>query len=325
MEDGQHPTRTALVTGASGVLGYWLVRALLDRGTAVVLLRRDPPRPSAVRLDGLDARCTVVPGDVLDAAVLDRGVGGHGVDTVFHLAAQSLVGGAGDTPVPTLETNVRGTWLLLDACRRHAVSRVLVASSARVYGTARTSPDEDAPLDAPGLYEASKAAADLVARAFAVSHGVPVAVARLTNVYGGGDLQPSRLVPGVIAAALAGRAPVIHSDGSPERDYLHGEDAAAALLALAAAVGAEPALGGAAFNVAAGRTTSVLEMTERVLAACGATVTADVRGATGPPDRRGADATRLRARTGWAPRVDLDDGLRRTVEWYRARPETLAP
>lgn len=326
---------TAFVTGAGGLLGYWLVQALLDRGVTVVVLEREGEvgsdgRPrSALQLDGLHERCVTLTADLLDDAPITRALDEHRVDTVFHLAAQPIVGAAERSPVPTFETNVRGTWLLLEAARTQGVDRVLVASTDRAYGPPRQLPyTEDMLLDARHPYEVSKAAADLIARSYFHSYGLPVAVTRFSNVYGGGDLNRSRLVPELVAAVLAGRPPVIRSDGTPERDYLFAQDAAAAYLAIADALEAGPAGGahGEAFNAGGGDVRSVLEVTDLLIRACGADVTADIRGTPSPDgvtDRQFADSGKLRELTGWAPRVTLENGLRQTVQWYRDRPDVL--
>lgn len=325
------PMQTALVTGAQGMLGYWLVQALLERSCDVVVLERDENARTALRIDGLHHRCTCVRGDLLDAPLLTRAIAEHEVDTVFHLAAQPIAGTAMRSPVSTFETNVRGTWLLLEACRARGVARTVVASTDRAYGPPRTLPyTEDMLLDARYPYEVSKAAADLIARSYFHTFGLPVAVTRFSNVYGGGDLNRSRLVPELTAAVLAGRAPVIRSDGTPERDYLYAADAAAAYLAIADALGRGPSGGahGEAFNAGGGEVRSVREVTDLLIEVAGADVVADIRGAgvpRGEVDRQFADCTKLRDLTGWAPQVLLRDGLRRTVEWYRAHPEALAP
>ncbi|MCW3017166.1 MAG: NAD-dependent epimerase/dehydratase [Solirubrobacterales bacterium] len=325
------PMQTAFVTGSGGLLGYWLVQALLERSVRVVVLERTENARSALRIDGLAQRCTTVKGDLLDAPLLDRAIAEHEVDTVFHLAAQPIVGAAVRSPVSTFETNVRGTWLLLESARTCGVSRVVVASTDRVYGRPETLPyTEDMPLDARQPYEVSKAAADLVARSSFHTYGLPVAVTRFSNVYGGGDLNHSRLVPELTAAALAGRAPVIRSDGSPERDYLYAQDAAAAYLAIADALacGVDGGAHGEAFNAGGGAVYSVRQVTDMLIRVAGADVAAEYRGAGAPAgevDRRVADSSKLRALTGWAPQVQLEEGLRRTVDWYRERPGALAP
>jgi CDP-glucose 4,6-dehydratase len=315
----------AFVTGAYGLLGTWLVRALLERGDAVTVLRRDEPAASALELEGLDARCDVVTGDLGDADLMERTLSDYEVDSVFHLAAQTLVGTARRSPVATFEVNIRGTWVLLDACRRLEVGRVVVAASDKAYGAHDELPyREDFALQPRFPYDVSKAATDLIARSYFHTYGLPVAVTRFANLYGGGDLNFSRLVPEAAAAAIQGRRPVIRSDGAPERDFLYVADAARAYLAIADAL--ESGAAGEAFNAGGGRPHSVLEVVELVCRAAGTEVEPDIRGAGTPPgeiDRQYVDATKLRELTGWAPEVELADGLERTVRWYRDHPELL--
>ena len=317
---------SVFVTGGYGLLGTWLVRALLERRDRVVVLRRDDPSASALRLDGLEERCEVVPGDVGDAAALERALGDYEVDTVFHLAAQTLVGTANRSPVPTFETNIRGTWVLLEACRRMEVGRVVVAASDKAYGDHDQLPyREDFALQPRFPYDVSKAATDLIARSYFHTYGLPVAVTRFANLYGGGDLNFSRLVPEAVAAALQGRRPVIRSDGTPERDFLYVQDAAAAYLAIAGALDGGGAVG-EAFNAGAGEPRSVLEVVQLVCAAAGTAVEPDIRGQgvpAGEIDRQFVDPRKLRELTGWEPKVSLEEGLRRTLEWYRAHPDVL--
>jgi CDP-glucose 4,6-dehydratase len=312
--------KSAFVTGAYGLLGSWLCHALLEGGARVAVLQRDVAAVSALALDGTEARCTVVRGDVRDVELIERILGEEEVDTVFHLAAQTLVGTARQSPLSTWETNVRGTWMVLEACRRHGVGRVVVASSDKAYGAHDELPYREGHALEPRFpYEVSKACADLVARSYWHSYGLPVAVTRCANLYGGGDLNRSRLVPEAVVAALSGRAPVLRSDGSPERDFLYVEDAVAAYLALARALDGDGARG-EAFNAGAGRSWPVRDVVQAVWRAAGIDLPPDVHG-TGTPageiDRQWVDASRLRALTGWEPRVGLDDGLARTVAWYR--------
>ncbi|CAB4938275.1 unannotated protein [freshwater metagenome] len=327
--------RNVFVTGAYGMLGGWLVRALLDRGAHVVVLRRDQIRASLLDLDGLEASCAVVHGDLLDPGLLDRVIGEHEIDTVLHLAAQTIVGTANRSAVPTFETNVRGTWLLMDACRQHDVRRVVVAASVQAYGGHGALPyREDLALRPRFPYDVSKAATDLIARSYWHTYGVPVAVTRLANVYGGGDLNRSRLLPEAIAAVLRGRAPAIRSDGSPERDFLYVEDAADAYLAICDALdadegrrpGDEVVARGEAFNAGGGLPHSVRSVIDAVVRVSGVDLEPDVRG-TGTPsheiDRQAVDASKLAARTGWAPRVGLDEGIARTIAWYREHPGAI--
>jgi CDP-glucose 4,6-dehydratase len=324
--------RSVFVTGAYGMLGSWLVKALLERGDRVTVLQRDRVTASALTLEGTEDRCTVVRGDLGDPLLMDRTIGEEEVDTVFHLAAQTIVGTALRSPVPTFESNIRGTWTLLDACRRHGVARTVVASSDKAYGDHEDLPyREDHALQPRFPYDVSKACTDLIARSYWHTYGLPVAVTRFANIYGGGDLNGSRLIPEAVAAALAGRAPVIRSDGSPERDFLYVEDAVAAYLAIAYALDEDgPAAGGArgeAFNAGGDAPHAVREVVELVCRVAGTDVEPDVRGAgtpTGEIDRQWVDSSKLRALTGWRPQVDLEEGLGRTVAWYRAHPEALS-
>jgi CDP-glucose 4,6-dehydratase len=318
--------RSAFVTGAHGLLGAWLVKALLERDVAVAVLRRDEPAQSALALEGTEARVDVVPGDVTDAAVVERALAEYEVDTVFHLAAQTLVGTARRSPVATFDTNVRGTWTVLEAARGVGVERVVVASSDKAYGPSDELPyREDSPLRARYPYDASKAAADLIARSYFHTYGLAVAVTRFANLYGGGDLNFSRLVPETVAAAIQGRAPVIRSDGKMERDFLYVEDAVAAYLAIADALERSPdRAAGEPFNAGGGTPIAVLDVVRAVCAAAGVELEPLVLAeAKSEIPRQYVDATKLRELTGWEPRVDLDDGLRRTVDWYRAHPEVL--
>jgi CDP-glucose 4,6-dehydratase len=319
--------RSVFVTGAYGLLGTWLVRALLDGRARVTVLKRDETAISALELDGLEGRCAVVHGDCLDASVVDRAIGEYEVDTVFHLAAQTIVGTAGRAPLSTFETNVRGTWIVLEACRSQDVARVIVASSDKAYGDHEELPYREDFALRPRFPYASKAAADLIARSYWHSFGLPVAVTRFANLYGGGDLNASRLIPEAVSAVIEGRAPIIRSDGSPERDFLYVEDAVAAYLSIAEALDRGEGRG-EAFNAGGGRPHAVREVVELICRVAGSDVEPDIRGTgtpTGEIDRQYVDAGRLRELTGWEPGVDLEEGLRRTVDWYRTHPEALVP
>ena len=225
--------RTALVTGAYGLLGAWLTRALLREGVRVVTIRRDDAQNSALTLLGLTGEVDTVHGDIVTDGLVERAIGEYDVDTVFHLAAQTQVGTAHRSPLSTFEANIRGTWLLLEACRTHGCAAVVVASSDKAYGRQEQLPYTEAQALTPTFpYDVSKAAADLLTRSYFHTYGLPAAVTRFANLYGGGDTNRQRLIPETIAAVLEGRAPVIRSDGSPERDFLYVEDAAEAYLAV---------------------------------------------------------------------------------------------
>ena len=319
----------SLVSGAHGFVGSHLARALLEHGEAVRVLDRPEPRLADVggeRLSGLDlleirGEVELVEADLRDAEAVMAAI--EGSDAVFHLAAQTIVGVARESPLETFEVNVRGAWNVFEACRAHGVERVVFASSDKAYGSSPELPyREDFPLRGAFPYDASKVAADTIARSYAIAYGLPLAVTRFANVYGGGDLNFSRLVPETVVALLDGRSPVIRSDGSPERDFLHVDDAVAAYLAIAGALG-DGAVG-EAFNAGGERPHSVREVVGLIVAAAGAGIEPDFRGAgnlDGEIDRQYVDSSKLRELTGWRPEVELGDGLRRTLEWYREHPQ----
>jgi CDP-glucose 4,6-dehydratase len=313
---------SVLVTGAYGLLGSWLVRALLDAGAAVTVLQRDDPTLSALSLLDLERRTDVVHGDICTDGLVARALAEYEIDSVFHLAAQTIVPTANRSPLSTFETNIRGTWQVLEACRLHGVQRVIVASSDKAYGTHAELPyREDFALTPVFPYDVSKAATDLLARSYWHTWRLPVAVTRFANLFGGGDFNRSRLVPEAVRAALAGRAPVVRSDGTPERDFLYVEDAVAAYLAIWDALGRADGAAGEAFNAGGGRPHRVLDVVRLICDLAGTGVEPDVRGAgtpTGEIDRQWVDYGKLHALTGWEPSVALEEGLRRTIEWYRA-------
>jgi CDP-glucose 4,6-dehydratase len=313
-----------LVTGAHGLLGAWLVKALLEGGATVVTVRRDEPVRSTLEMLELDRQVDTVNGDICAEGLIERTLNEYDVDSVFHLAAQTQVGTANRSPVSTFETNIRGTWLLLEACRAHDIERVIVASSDKAYGHQTELPyRETQPLAAVYPYDVSKAACDMLARSYWHTFSLPVAVTRFANLYGGGDTNQARLIPEAVCAALAGRRPVVRSDGSPERDFLYVEDAVAAYLAIWGALGSAGA-GGEAFNAGGGQPHRVGDVVAQICQLAGTDVEPDIRGQGTPPneiDRQWVDARKLTQLTGWQPRVPLGEGLRRTLEWYRDHPE----
>jgi len=319
--------RTVLVTGAQGFVGSWLTERLLDAGATVVALRRDFEPDSRFATDGIEARCVIAQADLLDYEDILRVLNEHSVGAVFHLAAQTIVSTANRSPLSTFETNVRGTWLLLEACRTvgvvgDAVASVVVASSDKAYGDHEQLPyREDFALQPRYPYDASKACADLIARSYAHTYELPVAVTRLANVYGGGDVNWSRIVPGTARSLVAGERPVIRSDGSPERDYVHVDDAVDAYLAVAASL-QRPELRGRAWNAGSGTAISAREVVDRLIGVSGHEIEPDVQGAGNPHGeihRQFLDSTAIRDELGWQPRRGLDDGLAATWKWYERR------
>jgi CDP-glucose 4,6-dehydratase len=319
--------RSVLVTGAYGLLGSWLVKGLLEHDAQVCVVRRDNPALTALQSMGLEPQVDVVDGDICSEGLVLRVLAEYGVDSVFHLAAQTIVPTANHSPLSTFETNIRGTWTLLEACRLHGPERVIVASSDKAYGSHQTLPyTEEFALQPEYPYDVSKAATDLLARSYWHTWRLPVSVTRFANLYGGGDWNPSRLVPEAVTAALAGRPPVVRSDGSPERDFLYVEDAVAAYLAIweALAGGPDSAAAGQAFNAGGGGPHRVGKVVELICRLAGTDVEPDVRGSgtpSGEIDRQWVEFSKLKRLTGWAPQVTLEEGLARTIEWYRAHPE----
>jgi CDP-glucose 4,6-dehydratase len=321
---------TVMVTGGRGFVGAWLAKALLERGESVVSFdrRRLAEKPSAIGMLGIEGELVQVEADLTDAEEVTRVLGEHRVETVFHLAAETIVGTVQASPTAGFESNVRGTWTVLEAARERGVERFVFASSDKAYGAHETLPyREDFNLQPTAPYEASKAAADLIARSYWHSYGLPVAVTRFANIYGGGDLNFSRLIPEAVSAAIQGRAPVLRSDGSPERDFLYVEDAAAAYLAIADNLDRDD-VRGEAFNAGGGSAHAVGEVVALISRLAGTGVEPDIRGEGNPEgeiDRQYVDPTKLRETLGWTPSVGLEDGLRRTIDWYRDHPEALPP
>jgi len=312
--------RPTLVTGATGLVGGWLVSRLLDLGADVVCLVRDwVPQSDLVRSRLID-RVKLVRGDVRDQAMLERVLGEYEIDTVMHLAAQTIVGIANRNPVSTFETNIGGTWSLLEACRHSpTVKQIVVASSDKAYGEPDKLPyDEETPLQGHHPYDVSKSCADLIAQAYAITYGLPVAITRCGNFYGGGDLNWNRIVPGTIRSVLRGQRPVIRSDGQYIRDYFYVEDGAATYTLLAEHLANNPDLRGQAFNFSNETKVTVLELVEQILVLMSSDLKPDVRNDTSYEIRHQfLSAAKARQLLNWRPLFTLDEGLRRTLAWYK--------
>jgi len=312
--------RPIFVTGATGLLGSWLVRQLLELGADVVCLVRDWVPQSELVRSRLIEQVKVVRGDVRNQALLERVLGEYEIDTVFHLAAQTIVGIANRNPISTFETNIRGTWVLLESCRRSpTVRQIVLASSDKAYGDQEQLPyDEQTPLQGRHPYDVSKSCADLIAQAYAITYDLPVTITRCGNLYGGGDLNWNRIVPGTIRSVLRGERPVIRSDGQYVRDYFYVEDAAAAYTLLAERLAENPSLRGHAFNFSNETPVTVLELTRRILALMGFDLEPDIRNeAINEIRQQYLSAEKARRVLGWKPLFTLDEGLKRTIEWYR--------
>jgi CDP-glucose 4,6-dehydratase len=315
-----------LVTGCTGLLGAWVVRGLLDRGAHVVGLIRDRPRGSELHRSGLEPRIDVVHGSVEDYFLLERTLAEYEIQTVFHLAAQTIVGVANRSPLSTFESNVKGTWCVLEAARRCGYRpRVLVASSDKAYGDQLQLPyTEDAPLLGRHPYDASKSCADILALTYHQTYDLPVCVTRCGNFYGGGDLNWNRIVPGTIRAALRGQRPVIRSDGTFIRDYFYVKDGAAAYLHLAECMARQPEVVGQAFNFSNEIQVTVLQLVSQILRLMHSSLEPEVRGeASNEIKHQYLSAAKARQMLGWSPRYTLDVALQETIAWYREYFQSL--
>jgi len=314
--------RRVLITGATGFVGAHLTARLIQEGAQVVCLQRDfvPNGP----LDLLDVRrsVTIVNGQVEDLALTQRAIGEYAVDTVFHLAAQTLVGAANRAPLSTFESNIRGTYSLLEACRNNEnVKRIVVASSDKAYGTHSALPyHENTPLEGLFPYDASKVCTDVLARCFANTYSLPVAVTRFANIYGPADLNLSRIIPGTIVSVLRNEPPLIRSDGTPLRDFVYVDDAVAGYLQLAQNISQ---VKGEAFNFGSGDPVRIIDLATRIIDLAGKRdhLSPKILSPTkiaGEIDAQYLSSEKVGTRLNWRPTIKLEEGLVRTIEWYRA-------
>ncbi|MBU0703097.1 MAG: GDP-mannose 4,6-dehydratase [Chloroflexi bacterium] len=312
--------RPVLVTGCTGFLGSWLTIALVEAGAAVVGLIRDEVPFSYLRRSGYQNRIAVVRGDVTDYELVERTLNEYEVDTLFHLAAQTIVPIANRSPISTFEANVKGTWTVLEAARRSpTVTRVAIASSDKAYGAHEKLPyTEDAPLLGCYPYDASKACAELVARTYAVTYGLPIAVTRCANLYGGGDLNWSRIFPGTVRSVIRGERPIVRSDGTMVRDYLYVRDAVNAYLTLAERLD-DPEVKGEPFNFGMDNPKPVLEIVQTIIAVSDYPDLEPVVLADAPNEIQAQylDSGKARRVLEWSPRYSLEEGLKETLAWYQ--------
>jgi CDP-glucose 4,6-dehydratase len=312
--------RPVLVTGATGLLGGWLSEALVDLGAQVVVLVRDRTPQCLLVRNGLLERTSVVTGSLEDFDVLRRTVAEYSIDTVFHLAAQTIVGTAKKDPMGALEANVRGTWNILEACRQAEVKQVLVASSDKAYGA---SPDlpyrESTPLQGRYPYDVSKSCADLISTMYAVTYALPVSIVRCANLFGGGDMNFSRMIPDLIRTTLRGRPFVIRSDGKFCRDFLYVKDAVEAYLCLAEALAANRAFAGEAFNFGLEQRTEILGLVRKILTAMDRPDLHPVilNNSSCEIREQYLNCDRAHRQLNWWPAYSLEDGLAETIAWYR--------
>jgi CDP-glucose 4,6-dehydratase len=313
--------QSVLITGATGFVGSRLVSALVAQGANVAILMRDHDPRSELFRSGNIGRVGVTEGELESIADVERAIAESGASMVFHLGAQTLVGVGLNAPLLTLESNVRGTYNLLEACRRQSqtVERVIVASSDKAYGQSDHAYIEGDPLRATSPYDVSKAAGDLIAQSYHATYGLRVGIVRCGNIYGGGDLNWSRIVPGTIRSFLKREAPEIRSDGTYVRDYIYVDDVVDAYLDIAEALD-RPEVAGEAFNFASGAQVSVLDMVKTIAKLMGGQLPEPrvLNTATNEIKEQRLSTDKAKRVLGWRPRVSLDDGLRSTIEWYRA-------
>ena len=318
--NGFWQSRRVFVTGATGIVGAWLVKDLLAQGAYVVALVRDADPQSELYRSGDIQRISVVNGALEDFWTLERAINEHEADAVFHLGAQTIVGTAHRFPLPTFEANIRGTYNLLEACRPHKdmVHQVVIASSDKAYGEQPNLPyTEDVPLTGRHPYEVSKSCADLIAQAYYHTYGLLVAIARCGNVYGGGDLNWSRIVPGTVRSFLRGERPIIRSDGTYVRDYIYVKDVVRAYMRLGECLD-NSRVYGEAFNFSTESPMSVLELVAVIQGLMGCEhIEPDIQNcAEGEIQIQYLSAAKARTILGWQPDYSLEAGLRETIEWY---------
>jgi CDP-glucose 4,6-dehydratase len=312
--------RPTFVTGATGLVGGWLVRALVHQRADVVCLVRDDVPDAELFRSGLIGKVRIVRGDMCEPSLLERVLGEYEIDTVIHLAAQTIVGIANRNPLSTFESNIRGTWLLLEACRRSPkVKQIVLASSDKAYGEHADLPyAESPPLQGRHPYDVSKSCADLIAQSYAQTFQLPVIITRCGNFYGGGDLNWNRIIPGTIRSLARGQRPVIRSDGLFVRDYFYVEDGAAAYMLLAEQLAANPNLRGEAFNFSLEIQITVVDLVSFISKLMQSPLEPEILNNVSHEIRRQyLCAAKARQTLNWQPRFSLEEGLRRTIGWYQ--------
>lgn len=319
--------RTAFVTGATGFVGSHIARALVEKGARVVCLQRDNVSANSLDIFNLSSHVTVINGALEDFSLMQRVMNEYEIEAVFHLAAQALVGAANRSPISTFESNIRGTYSLLEACRlTSTVKRVVVASSDKAYGSHKELPyTEDYPLHGLFPYDASKVCTDVISRSFSHTYNLPVVVTRFANIYGPGDLNLSRIIPGTIISVIKNERPIIRSDGTPKRDFVYTDDVTNAYLLLAEKI---EEVKGDAFNFGSNEPIQMLELANRIIRFAGK------EGQLEPHimlktkieneiDEQYLAADKANKLLGWQPDISLDEGLKRTIDWYKTNFEKI--
>ena len=313
--------KNVLLTGSGGFVGSWLSKSLIEMGANVTALLKEDAHDTLLRYSNMyPSFKDVIKGSILDLDLIKKIFISHNIDTCFHLAAQAIVGIANQSPLPTFETNIIGTWNILEAARTvESVERVVVASSDKCYGEPTKLPiTEDHPLLASYPYDASKACADILSRAYTKTYGIPIGVTRCCNIYGGGDLNFSRIIPDSVRSVLLNKNPVIRSDGTPIRDFIFIADAVSAYLALAENLERKE-IKGEAFNFGSNSPITILDLVNKIIEISGKDLKPEVTGKDKPKaeiDAQYLSSKKAEKLLNWRPKVRLDEGLKETIQWY---------
>ncbi len=308
-----------LVTGADGFIGSHVAKALIEKGSEVATIIRDIKKESSIDVLGLKKDINIVHGDLVNYADCERAINEYGINFCFHIAAQAIVGPANRSPLSTFESNIKGTWNILEACRlSKTIKGLIIASSDKAYGQQKKLPyKEDSPLNGYFPYDASKACAEILAKSYFMTYNLPLAITRNANTYGPADMNLSRIIPDAITSLLKNKEPVIRSDGTPERDYMYIKDAVAAYLVLAENLHKKEVLG-EAFNFGTGKPISVLALYKKIISLMGKKIEPKILGqAKNEIDRQYLDSTKARKILGWEANYTIDEGLKETIDWYK--------
>jgi len=311
--------KKVFVTGADGFIGGWVAKILIEKGAEVTIIVRDLKTRSSLDLHNIRKDVNIIEGDIIDCPLMQRVMNEYSIQYVFHLAAQPLVEIAIRSPLSTFESNIKGTWSILESARlTETIKGVIVASSDKAYGDQEKLPySEGQPLLGLYPYDASKVCADVLARSYFRSFGLPVIVTRNANTYGGGDLNFGRIIPGAIISSLKGEELIIRSDGTPERDYLYVKDAVESYLSLAENI-ENKELQGQAFNTGSGIPLSVLDLFKLIIKLTGKEIEPKVVGeATKEISRQYLSVKKVNETIGWKAKYTLEEGLKETIDWYR--------
>lgn len=311
--------KNIFITGADGFLGSWLTKGLVERKANVTVLLRDKVPSSPLFTSGVINNVNIVNGDLVDYLLIERALNEYEIDTVFHVGAQTIVGTANRNPISTFKSNIEGTWNVLEAVRRsNNVKRLVIASSDKAYGSHDKLPyDEDTPLKGEHPYDVSKSSADLISQAYFKTYGIPVAITRCENIYGGGDLNFNRLIPGTIKSIYLKQKPIIRSDGKFFRGYIYLEDAVMAYLMLAGNLDRNE-IKGNTFNFGLGKPIKVLDVVNLIVKLMKSKLQPVILNeASNEIREQYLSIDKAIKLLDWKPKYTLEEGLLKTINWYK--------